>query len=303
MRIAVVGLGYWGSKVFEEYCSLRGEGVIDSVSAIDADPKALNNVEQANQKFTSIESSFDEVDAYHVATSNASHYPIAKKGLENGKDILLEKPLTTDRDKAFDLIQIASENGCILQTGHIFRFADVVREVRELYQQGYLGELQHLLLRWNHDFQPEGEVDVAWDLIPHPIDIINFVTSDWPHHFNGVANSDPETGQRMAAHITFSLGEAKGVIQVSWVDKDRKRLLEIAGTKRSARVHCVDQEIILTNGNEEEHISIESNNTIRTEAKNFINASETGKNTFNSAIVGARTVDIIEQITGCIINE
>jgi predicted dehydrogenase len=296
MHLGVIGLGYWGSKLFGEYRWLRDEEFIDAVYAIDTDPTALDAVTDPDRTFSSIEDGLSELDAVHIATSNASHFPIAKTCLENGKDVLVEKPLTTDRERGFDLVETASENGSILQTGHIFRFADALREVRDRYQRGYFGEIEHVTLRWTHDFEPKVEDDVAWDLLPHPIDILNFVTSEWPQGFCGVANVDPESDHRTAVHTAFSLGDVNGLIQVSWADKDRKRLLEIAGTKRSATVRCVDQEIITTDGTEKRHIDVDSNNTIRAEAKNFVKASETGRNRFNSAIVGARTVDIIEQL-------
>lgn len=303
MDIGVVGLGYWGSKVFEEYCDLRDDGAIDSVVAIDADPDVIDDIQGANHSFESVSRAVSAVDAFHVATSNASHYPIAEIALKNEKDVLLEKPLTTDREDAFDLVELASEKGCILQTGHIFRFANVIREVKERYENGYFGEIEHITLRWTHDFQPTGGEEVTWDLLPHPIDILNFVTSEWPVNVTGFANVSDESGVPTAAHVAFSLGQAKGLIQVSWLDKQRRRSLEIAGSRRSATVECVEQEITVYDGDSTETIDVTANNTIRAEAENFITASETGKNTFNSAIVGARTVAAIERINGALSND
>lgn len=303
MDIGVVGLGYWGSKVFEEYRDLRDDGVVDSVVAVDADPTALDGIRGADATYEAVSDALGDVDAFHVATSNATHFPIAETALTNEKDVLLEKPLTTQKESAFDLVQLASENGCILQTGHIFRFANVIREVKERYEQGYFGSLQHVTLRWTHDFRPTGSADVTWDLLPHPIDILNFVTSEWPSDVQGVSNVDSDTGNRTAAHIAFSLGSAKGLIQVSWLDKTRRRSLEIAGSRRSATVACVDQELTVTDGESRESIPVQANNTIRAEAENFVSASETGKNTFNSAIVGARTVDAIERINENLIDD
>jgi len=303
MDIGVVGLGYWGSKVFEEYCGLRDDNVIDSVVAVDADPEAIADVTGADDTFESVSDAVDSVDALHVATSNNSHFPIAEIALKNEKDVLLEKPLTTDRGDAFDLIQLASEKGCILQTGHIFRFANIIREVKDRYENGYFGEVEHVTLRWTHDFQPTGGEDVTWDLLPHPIDILNFVTDEWPVDVSGFANINADTGHRTAAHVAFSLGRAKGLIQVSWLDKQRRRSLEIAGTRRSAKIECVGQKMTVTDGDSAETIDVAANNTIRAEAENFVTASETGKNTFNSAIVGARTVGAIEQINEALIND
>lgn len=295
MNVGVVGLGYWGSKVYEEYRSLREEKEIDSVVAIDSDQKALDGVKMADEKYESVSAAMDAVDALHVATSNESHFPIAKMAIEQERDVLLEKPLTVNREKGFDLVQLASEKGCILQTGHIFRFANVIREIKNRYEEGYFGSVNHFTLRWTHDFEPTGATDVTWDLLPHPIDILNFITSKWPSDFSGVANRRNEDGCLTAAHLTFSIGDINGIIQVSWEDKKRRRTLEIAGDQRSATVDCVDQDIHITDGGSESKISSKANNTIRAEALNFIKAASTGKNTYNSAVVGARTVESIER--------
>jgi predicted dehydrogenase len=85
-------------------------------------------------------------------------------------------------------------------------------------------------------------------------------------------------------------------MQVSWNDRKRRRILEIAGSDRSAQIECVDQEITVYSDNDTEPITVDKNNTIRDEAENFVEAILTGKNTFNSAIVGARTVDEIATI-------
>lgn len=297
MDIGIVGLGYWGSKVVEEYTALRNQGDIDRVVAIDEDPTQLAKFDFVDEKYKSVNAAFDDVDAIHVATSNASHFPIAKSALESGVDVLVEKPLTTDRRLAFDLVEIASETGTILQTGHIFRFANAVRKVRELYQEDYFGDVQYLTLEWTHHIDPIPETDALWDLLPHPTDILNFVTGEWPETTCGMSEgfrtSRPET-----AFIPLQTNGILANIHVSWVDPVRKRELNIVGSERSARVECVEQTIeIFDNEGIREEISIENNNTIRAEAQNFIRSIETGENQFNSAIVGARAVDAIEQIT------
>lgn len=297
MKVGVIGLGYWGSKVFDEYVNLRDQDQIHELAACDIDSERLAAVaETADDTYTSVSELQDEVDALHVCTGNKSHYEIADEALGRGTDVLLEKPLTVDSDRAYDLVERASETGQILQTGHIYRFANVIREVKELYQEGYFGEVYSVTLRWTHRIEPR-EDGVVWDLLPHPIDILNFITGAWPEEVRGFTDSYRISDRSEIAKIQFQVDGVPADIHLSWVDPVRRRDLEIVGSDRSALVECVDQRIdIQSNEDSTEGIEINKNNTLLAEAENFVRATETRENKFNSAIVGARTVDTIETI-------
>ena len=66
--------------------------------------------------------------------------------------------------------------GLMLQVGHIFRFVDIARKVKELYERDTFGDLYYMKLSWTHKIPPIKNTDVVYDLLPHPIDIINFIT-------------------------------------------------------------------------------------------------------------------------------
>jgi len=297
MKIAVVGLGYWGSKVFDEYATLRDEGVIDSVVACDIDRSRLEDADRADDTARSVESIIDEVDGLHVCTGNTSHFGIAKQAIEAETDILVEKPLTVDHNDAYDLVEMASANGRILQTGHIFRFANVVREVRDLYDDDHFGGVNAITLRWTHDIEPLADTNVLWDLLPHPVDILNFITGDWPTEITVMGSKSAATDSYEQATIGATVDDVQTSIQVSWADHVRRRSLEIAGEERSAVVDCVDQTIEMHEPDGSTELrEVTDNNTIKAEANNFVSAIDSGENKFNSAIVGARTVDVIGEI-------
>ncbi|TYL36433.1 hypothetical protein CV102_22690 [Natronococcus pandeyae] len=295
MKIGVIGLGSWGRRVFEEYARLRDEGVTDAVVGCDTDPGQLAAIDGADATYESLEETLEAADAVHVCTNNESHYPIAQRALRSDTDVLLEKPLTLDRRNAYHLVELASERGRILQSGHVFRFANVVRKVRDLYDDGYFGDVYYVTLRWTHQTEPIDGTDVLWDLLPHPLDILNFVARDWPDDAVVIGDACRRPDRLEFATASLEFEEFTAVVQLSWVDPVRRRQLEIVGAERSAVVECVDQTIDVA-GTAPDPIDVVKNNTIRTEAQNFINAIETGQNTFNSAIVGARTVDVIDEI-------
>lgn len=294
MNVGVVGLGYWGTKVLEEYAALRNENEVATVVGCDVDQSKLNVGDVADRVVATVDELTGAVDAVHVCTGSHTHYDVAKTALDDGLDVLLEKPLTMDRDRAYHLVELASANGSILQTGHIFRFADVVRRVREMYRNGQFGDVYYFNVRWTHRIRPMENTNVVWDLLPHPIDILQFVTGTWPDVICGTVGRF-RTGEHVdAASVAYRLADEIANVEVSWVDPIKRRTLEIVGSDRSAVVDCVDQTISLRGQSGTESIDLTANNTIRAEARNFIQAIETHENAYNSAIVGARTVDVIE---------
>lgn len=296
LKIGVVGHGYWGSKVYQEYVDLIEDDSIAEVHVCDTNPKRISSIKSADGTWTATKEMIEYVDAIHVCTHNATHYEIAKSAIENETDVLLEKPLTTNRRTAFDLVELASQHGRILQTGHIFRFANVIRKIQSLIEEHHFGEIYQYNLSWTHYIDPIDGTDVLWDLLCHPIDILNFITGSWPTDACGYATSHRRNEGSESAQVLLQFPRAMAGIQVSWVNPVRRRHLEIVGSTSSLQAECVKQKIHFHDEDSSKVIDIESNNTIRAEAENFIRAIETNKNAYNSAIVGARTVDAIEMI-------
>ena len=296
MRVGVIGIGYWGQKVAREYISLLNENKIDSLSLCDADESKLTTFEGKAAIFTNFEKFIDRVDAIHVCTNNSTHYEITKETLEQGKHVLVEKPMTPSHEEAYGLVEHASSNGCILQVGHIFRFANVIRKAKELYEDEYFGQPYYFNIQWSHKMQPIKGVDILWDLLPHPIDILDFITGDWPSEFTGIGRAfrRKQPNEMINIQGIYDNGLVAN-IHLSWLSPIRRRTIEIVGSECTASIECVEQVINLYEDEKSKPLKIEPNNTIREEIMNFLKATETGKSNFNSAIVGARAVDIIEK--------
>ncbi|MDI3501382.1 MAG: UDP-N-acetylglucosamine 3-dehydrogenase [Thermoanaerobacter sp.] len=297
MRIGVIGIGRWGTKVAREYIALMNEGIIDSVILCDADNSKLKQFADIAVTCTQLDDAIRRVDGIHVCTPNFTHYEITKRALESGVHVLVEKPMTTDHNQAYELVEIATAENLILQVGHIYRFANAIRKIKELYESNYFGNVYYFNLAWTHLMPYMEGVDILWDLLPHPLDILNFITRKWPKEFVGVGRAfrRSELNEVVSLQAIFDNGMFAN-IHLSWLSPKRRRILEVVGSKHTALVECVKQEIrIYKENNKEELLKVEVNNTIRDEALNFIKAIETGKNNFNSSIVGARNVEMIER--------
>jgi len=301
MNIGVIGIGYWGSKVVREYIDLAREGIINGVGICDIRKETLENF-KGNENVVKLGTDYKEflkddgIDAVHIAVNNDSHYDVAKEALKNGKHVLIEKPMTTDSSKAYELVELSAHHGLILQVGHIFRFANVIRKAKEMVNENYFGDIRYFTLKWTTLMQPIKGVDIIWDLLPHPLDIIHFLTGKWPSKWQVMARAYRREMPNELALINLDYDDLIANIELSWLTPERKRLIEIIGEKRMAKIKCVKQRMrIFENGNEFD-VEIEANNTIREEALNFTESIKSQKMPFNSHIIGAKNVDVIEKI-------
>jgi len=296
MKIGIIGIGRWGTKVAREYLALMNEGVIDSVILCDADNLKLKQFTNEVVACTQLNEVIQKADGIHICTPNYTHYEIAKKALKSDIHVLVEKPMTTDHNQAYELVELATAENLILQVGHIYRFANVIRKIRELYDSNYFGEVYYFNLTWTHLMPYMEGVDILWDLLPHPLDILNFITRKWPKEFVGVGRAFRRNKLNEAVSLQAIYDDGViASIHLSWLSPIRRRVLEVVGSKRSALVECVKQEIKIYEDDKDEMLRVEVNNTIKDEALNFIRAIETGKNNFNPSIVGARNVEMIEK--------
>lgn len=117
----------------------------------------------------------------------------------------------------------------------------------------------------------EEGVDIIWDLLPHPLHIIHFLTGKWPNNWQVMTRQYRRDKPSELALINLDYGDFVANIELSWLTTERKKLMEIIGSKRMAKIECVKQKIHVFEGNEKDFdIEIEANNTIREEALNFI---------------------------------
>ena len=296
MKLGVIGIGRWGKKVAREYIALMNEGVIDSLILCDIDHSKLKEFADVAQVTTNIDECLSNVDGVHICTPNSTHYELTLKALNSNVNVLVEKPMAENVNQAFSLVEKAMSKGLILQVGHIFRFANIVRKIKEIYEKNTFGELYYIRLSWTHKIQPIKNTDVIYDLLPHPLDIINFITGKWPEKYIGTGRSVLTKRFVEVAFIDAIYDTFHASIHLSWLDPIKRRELVIVGSKATLVSDCVKQwgEVHYPDGTKET-VRVEPNNTIRDEALNFIESIKTGRNNYNSSIIGVRSIVEIDR--------
>lgn len=168
VKAAVVGVGYLGQFHAEKYAKSKNA---ELVAVVDLNEENL----QRSAKKLRCEALSDYkrlpdlgVQCVSIASDTRTHFGIAKWCLENGIDVLVEKPMTVTTDEARSLIALAAKHGRILQVGHLERFNPAFRAVRDVLHHPRFFEVRRIaqFARRGHD------VDVVLDLMIHDIDIV-----------------------------------------------------------------------------------------------------------------------------------
>ncbi len=168
IRIGVVGLGYLGKFHLDKYLKIKNGVKVTALSDISED--TLENFRKIpdTKRVTDYREILGDVDAVSIVTPTCTHYEIAKFFLENGKDVLLEKPMTSTVEEANKLVEISEKNGNIFQIGHLERFNPAVMACKEYIDKPMFIEC----LRISPYIGRSTDTDVIRDLMIHDIDII-----------------------------------------------------------------------------------------------------------------------------------
>ena len=166
-KIGVVGAGHLGRHHIKH---LSKHSDVEFVGVFDVNKKSLKNIcsEFSVDPIENLENLIDSCDGVHIVTPTNTHFDIAKKFLENKKDVFVEKPMTNTVDEALSLVSLAKKHELILQVGHIERFNPTINKLKELVDNPHYIEIERLA-----PFQARGtEVPVVLDLMVHDIDLI-----------------------------------------------------------------------------------------------------------------------------------
>ena len=235
LRVAVVGLGYWGPNLVRNLYE-----VVEAEVAwvCDLDTKAL---EQVGKRYPAVPTttSFEQViedpsvDAVLIATPVTTHAPLAIAALETGKHVFVEKPLASSSDEAREMIALADRNGLVLMPGHTFLYSPAVNRVRQMITSGELGDIYFVSTSRVNLGLHQKDVSVAWDLGPHDFSILRYWLDETPAYVSALARGCimPETPDVAFINLEFESGPVAHV-EIAWLAPTKLRRTTICGSRK-----------------------------------------------------------------------
>jgi len=191
LKAAIIGTGFMG-KVHAEGIRRLGNVELAAVAgSSDARAKAFADsigVERSTGDYKTILAD-PSIDAVHVLTPNALHFPMTKAALEAGKNVLCEKPLTVSSAQAKELVDLAAKTGLANCVEHNLRYYPVVQQIHAMREHGDLGDIlivqgtysQDWLLydtdwNWRIEEKANGPLRCMGDIGSHWMDMIQYLT-------------------------------------------------------------------------------------------------------------------------------
>lgn len=235
IRVAVVGVGYWGSKHVRVLRSTTG---VSAVIGVDQRFTTTGNegpeIDHDVTAYSCIEDALPYIDAAIIATPPASHASLGIKAIEAGKHVLIEKPMASTTGAAQRLIGAADEAGVLLMPGHTFEHNSAVHKLREIIRTGQLGRLFYLDCERLNLGLYQADVNVILDLAPHDISISNFVLGSRPTTITAWASRNIHPEHEDVAYLRLDYADLgiRTNIHVSWLNPDKVRRITAVGSRK-----------------------------------------------------------------------
>jgi predicted dehydrogenase len=318
MKIGIIGFGYWGPNLLRNFYSID-ECKVEMVSDFRSERLKIVTKNYPTVKITTnaddiLNSSF--IDAVVIATPVFSHYDLAKKALQNGKHVLIEKPMTSSSAEAKELIELAGKTGKILMVDHTFLYTGAVQKMKQLVDNGSIGKVNYFdSTRINLGlFQPD--VNVLWDLAPHDISILNYLVSEKPYSVNATGTSHTNNNIENIAYMTVNYqSDFVAHFNCSWSSPVKIRMTLVGGTEKmivfndmepTEKIKVYDSGYSMKSDEEKQKIlidyragdiftpKVQMTEALSLMAQDFVNAITKGTQPISDFNIGLDVVKILE---------
>lgn len=235
IRLAVVGLGYWGPNLVRVLHDLPEATLI---AACDLDRARLATVGRRYPalRLTSDYAEIlaaDDIDAVALATSVSTHYPLALAALDAGKHVFVEKPMAASSVEAEHLAAFATSRSLVLMPGHTFLYSPPVNLVQSMITSGELGEIYFISTSRVNLGLHQSDVSVVWDLGPHDFSILRYWLAENPIQVSATTRSCIIDTLPDVAFVNLAFGSGTlAHVELSWLAPSKLRRTAVVGSSK-----------------------------------------------------------------------
>jgi predicted dehydrogenase len=317
VKLGVIGYGYWGPNIVRNFSSHKDCTV---TAVCDNNPGALARVLTQYPNIRLMTNPDDivrspEIDAVAIVTPVSYHYELAKKALENGKHVFVEKPFTATSAQAEELVELAERMNLQIMVDHTFLFTGAVRKIKQLVDDGTLGPLYYYdstrvnLGLFQHD------VNVMWDLAPHDLSIMDYLIGLEPDLVVATGSAHVNALEDVAHLTVYFPNNVLAHINVNWLSPVKVRTTLVGGQKKmlvwndldpaeKIRVYDKGADVKTELGVHKLLVSyrsgdmwapkVEELEALQLETRYFLDCVKNGTKPFNDGQAGLRVVRILE---------
>jgi predicted dehydrogenase len=232
-RIGVVGLGYWGPNLARNFDQLA-----DLAWICDVD-EGVRNSFGSRYPSARVTGEFDEVlsdadlDAVVVSTPVPTHYELARRALEAGKHVLVEKPPAMRGEEMDDLVRLAREHDLVCMPGHLLLYHPGVQKLKELVDGGTLGDVLCVYGNRQNLGIIRKDENALWSLGVHDLSVILYLLGEEPEEAVALGRDflTPGVEDVVFCYLRFPSGRIAHM-HLSWLDPHKMRKMTVVGTEK-----------------------------------------------------------------------
>ena len=230
-KVCVVGAGLWGKNHIR---TLHNSGNLGGI--VEHDQKVLDSFKALYPNadcFTRLDDAMKYgFDGFTVATPAESHFEIARKIIESGYHVLVEKPITMNSADALRLHELSMKNKVNLMVGHVLLFHPAFQKIKDLIEDGTLGDLQYLYSNRLNLGTIRTEENVFWSFAPHDVALFQWLTGSYPEMINSSGMDILQNGIHDTTVTTLEYRQKlMGHIYVSWLHPFKEHRFVVVGSK------------------------------------------------------------------------
>ena len=293
LRTGVIGTGAMGrnhARIYSESPDTRLIGVAD------IDEKRATSVAQSYEckAYTSYEDLLNEnLDAVSIAVPTILHKKVALDTIDKGINVLVEKPIADTVEHADEIIEAARRKGVKLMVGHVERFNPAIIKLRELIDNGQLGDIISISAKRVGPYNPRiRDVGIILDLGTHDIDIMSYLCGEKIKEVYASAGSYVHSHEDHAIiTLNFENG-SNGLIETNWFTPYKVRALTVVGSKGIAEVNYIEVTLRIFDKEWVRDAKIEKEEPLKLELAHFVDCIKHNKEPLVSGEDGKYVLEV-----------
>jgi predicted dehydrogenase len=246
-RLAQVGLGQWGKNLARNFASLAE---LAWLCDLDDGRRAEAAEAYPSAEVTSNIADLlgdDSVDAVVLATPVPTHYELARRALDAGKHVFVEKPPAMRGVEMEELCDLAEERGRVLMPGHLLLYHPGVQKLKEIVDSGELGEVLYVYGNRQNLGTFRTNENALWSLGVHDLSVLLHLLGEEPVEARAQGNAFLNRGVEdvVFCYLRFPSGKMAHM-HLSWLDPHKIRRITVVGNDRMAVFDDMERERKIT---------------------------------------------------------
>ena len=314
IKIGVIGTGSMGknhARVCSELDHVKLVGIADV--NIETAKKVAEKVD--TKAFFDYKELLQVVDAAIIATPTITHHDIAMDFLNDGKHVLVEKPVCESVEKAQDLTKKSEEAGLVLAVGHIERHNPVVRFVKDAMDNKRFGELITIASKRVSNLPGRiKDVGVIFDFGVHDIDVMRYLAGEIESVYARAGRFNENISYEDHANLVLNFKNGIcGIAEVNWLTPTKIRKLFLTCSETFVEADYMNQTVTMSSSSFKQidemdlfrvpieyntnQVALEKKEPLRNEIEDFVSAIQQSKKPLATGEDGLMALKIVEAAT------